>query len=496
MSADFKSKAAVKPSKSTIPRSLYGTSFVYYSGTTIVWGWRNHCQSTKQSLETLLEGLKKIQQHNVRTFREQPLQEMSGAFGDLGTLMPLFLGLAQNGSISISSTLVFMGLSNIITGVYFGIPLPVQPMKAIAAVAIAGKYTPPQLASAGLFVAAFVGFLSVTRLVQWFTKRIPLPIVKGIQVGTGLSLIISAGSHIPLDLSSHPSTHLVLVVTLLFLLVCSIFRKVPFVLCIVILCVPSVFLGNHGFYPHLSIWNPSMSIPSLSDFRFGAINAGLGQVPLTTLNSVVAVTYLATELIPEVPETSATAIGCSVSLMNLVGCWFSAMPLCHGSGGLASQYRFGARSGASIIFLGLIKLLLGLFASEYALVYSRNFWPVPLGVLLFLAGVELAKMGESLNTEGARDLWEKTDEAEDEADLDEPGSTKRRTLTSEERMRRWTTMIATVGAILAFKNDGVGFIVGLLLHGTYELLGRIQIWRAGRQGTIRLPDDRMNESHE
>lgn len=79
--------------------------------------------------------------------------------------MPLFLGLAQNGSISVSSTLVFMGLSNIITGVYFGIPLPVQPMKAIAAVAIAGKYTQPQLASAGLFTAAVVGFLSVTGLV-------------------------------------------------------------------------------------------------------------------------------------------------------------------------------------------------------------------------------------------------------------------------------------------------------------------------------------------
>ena len=95
--------------------------------------------------------------------------------------MPLFLGLAQNGSISVPSTLVFMGLSNIITGVYFGIPLPVQPMKAIAAVAIAAKYTPPQLASAGLFVAAVVGFLSVTGLVRWFTKRMPLPIVKGIQ---------------------------------------------------------------------------------------------------------------------------------------------------------------------------------------------------------------------------------------------------------------------------------------------------------------------------
>ncbi|MCJ1285025.1 hypothetical protein MMC26_004362 [Xylographa opegraphella] len=337
---------------------------------------------------------------------------MSGAFGDLGTLMPLFLGLAQNGSISVSSTLVFMGLSNMITGAYFGIPLPVQPMKAIAAVAIAGKYTPPQLASAGLFVAATVGFLSVTGLVRWFTKRIPLPIVKGIQVGTGLSLIISAGGYIPLNLSS-------------------------------------------------------------------AVDYAA---------SIIAVTYLATDLIPELPETSATAIGCSVSLMNLIGCWFSAMPICHGSGGLAAQYRFGARSGASIMLLGLIKLLLGLFASEYVLFYSRIFWPVPLGVLLFLAGVGLAKMGESLNTGGARDLWESTDETDAEAER------KPRSITAEERMMRWTVMIATMGAILAFKNNGVGFIVGLLIHITYNLLDRVRDWGAGRHGTIRLNSERSEGS--
>ena len=430
---------------------------------------------------------------------------------DLGTLMPLFLGLSQGGSISVSSTLVFMGLSNIVTGLYFGIPLPVQPMKAIAAVAIAGRYTPPQLASAGLFVAAVVGLLSITGLVQWFTKRIPLPIVKGIQgtslrlvclnlvliciVGTGLSLVISAGTYIPLSFSRPADTYLKLLATVLLLLFCSTFKKIPFALCIVLLCIPSIFLSHHSYPPHLSFWTPSVSIPSLADFRYGAINAGLGQIPLTSLNSIVAVTYLATDLIPEIPEIPATAIGCSVSLMNLVGCWFSAMPLCHGSGGLASQYRFGARSGASIIFLGIIKLLLGLFASEYAVIYCRIFWPIPLGVLLFLAGVELAKVGESLNTEGARDLWEKAEEAEDEAGEDR-GSRKPRSLSSEERMKRWTIMISTIGSILAFKNDGIGFIVGLLLHGTYNLLDRIQAWSTTQHGIIRLDSESQNVLHD
>jgi len=58
------------------------------------------------------------------------------------------------------------------------------------------------------------------------------------------------------------------------------------------------------------------------------------------------------------------------------------MPVCHGSGGLASQYRFGARSGASIIILGTIKLLLGLFAAEYAVTYCHKVLRMPLGVML------------------------------------------------------------------------------------------------------------------
>lgn len=78
---------------------------------------------------TLLGGIARNSRHNVHTLRSQPLSEISGALGDLGTLLPLMIALAQKGSISLSSTLVFSGLFNVITGVVFGVPLPVQPMK-------------------------------------------------------------------------------------------------------------------------------------------------------------------------------------------------------------------------------------------------------------------------------------------------------------------------------------------------------------------------------
>lgn len=435
----------------------------------------------------------RIQQNNIRVLRERPWQEIGGAFGDLGTLFPIFVALAGTGSISVSSTLVFSGLANILTGIFFGIPLPVQPMKAIAAVAIAGNYSQPQLVSAGLFVAAVIGLLSITGLIQWFTRVIPMPIIKGIQVGTGLSLMMSAANFFPkLDLIRHWDAYLTFLAVLTLLFFCSWYPRIPFVLVIIVICIPLVlpFSSNYSLGdPQLSLWKPVAFIPSFADFRYGAINAGLGQIPLTTLNSIVAVTYLAADLIQELPTPSATAVGISVSTMNLVGCWFGAMPVCHGSGGLASQYRFGARSGASVIILGMIKLLLGLFAAEYAVAYCHGFLRIPLGVMLFLAGLELAKVGESLNTEGARDLWQPS-----EPSAIERTSKQTRALNSEEKMRRWMVMLVTVGALLAVKNDGVGFIAGLLVHGAYGLCDWIEAKRYMRAGHIRLGNDTLRQA--
>lgn len=76
-----------------------------------------------------LAHLRRLNKHNVATIRRSPFAEVSGALGDLGTLLPLMIALAVQDSIQLGSTLVFSGLFNILTGLVFGIPLPVQPMK-------------------------------------------------------------------------------------------------------------------------------------------------------------------------------------------------------------------------------------------------------------------------------------------------------------------------------------------------------------------------------
>ena len=431
--------------------------------------------------------LRTIHHHNLGTLLHTPWREISGSFGDLGTLLPILIALSNAFSISLPSTLVFSGLANIFTGLFFGIPLPVQPMKAIAAVALRQKFSDTETMSAGLFVAGVIGFLSFTGILGGVTKMIPVPVIKGIQMGTGLSLVVYAGGLLDMPEAKVAYRVLSLVIAslaFLALLWRPFSARAPYALIILLLgiiipCVGGPFGYDDGT-PTFSIWKPHVSVPSPADFSKGALQAGLGQVPLTALNSVIAVTFLSADLLPQVQAPSVTSIGLSVMTMNLVGCWFGAMPVCHGSGGLAAQYRFGARSGASIIFLGLLKLILGLCAGQFTAAVLWSFPTGLLAVMVVAAGLELANVGESLNTAGARDL------RIEDPDADADGDRKMTDLTDEEKKRRWAIMLMTVGGILAFRNDAVGFVAGMLCHWSFKLEDR---W-SQRSGRIRLENDR------
>ncbi|KAI0148763.1 hypothetical protein GGR57DRAFT_229073 [Xylariaceae sp. FL1272] len=413
-----------------------------------------------------ISNIKRLQRNNVATVRSSPLAEVSGALGDLGTLLPLMITLAVNRSVSLSTTLVFSGFFNVLTGVVFGIPLPVQPMKAIAAAAIASHTSQRETMAAGSVTAILVLILSVTGLLRLVTTVIPIPVVKGIQFGAGLSLIISAGSSLLQPLMRHwerPLDNLAWTSVAFILLILTQRRaRFPFALLIfaagVIMALVRVGVNRDMDMPGLHIWSPYIILP---DWSADAIGMGIAQLPLTTLNSVIAVSALASDLFPALPSPSVTSVGISVAAMNLVGCWFGAMPVCHGSGGLAAQYRFGARSGASIIILGLAKVILGIFFGESLLDLLGAFPRSLLGIMVLAAGLELARVGQSLN-HGAPDLWE--------ASVEGGGSFKRhRNVSDEERAQRWNVMLVTTAGILAFKNDAIGFIAGMLCHYAYKL---------------------------
>jgi hypothetical protein len=425
-----------------------------------------------------------IQRNNLKVLRKNPLAEVSGALGDLGTLLPLMIALTLTESIYLSSTLVLCGVYNILTGVFFGVPLPVQPMKALAAVAISRNYSKELTSGSGLFVAFSVLLLSATGTLRVVSRNIPIPCVKGIQVGAGLSLIISAGSSLlqPLSWTSPRwADNLIWVgFAALFLIYVSRAPRVPYALIVFVLgVILATCLSPRHELPVFQMWRPHRVVPSGPDLRIGILEAGIGQLPLTLLNSVVAVTYLSADLLPNLPAPTETALGLSIFSMNIVSCFVGAMPVCHGSGGLGAQFRFGARSGSSIIILGTFKLLLGLLWGDSLIGILKKLPKGLLGILVIAAGSELARVGESLN-HGARDLWE--EDAETFSKPREPDQ--------QERQKRWEVMMMTVGGILAFRNDAVGFTIGLLAwwsHSIPNLQHRLnRCWT--RRGLFRGPD--------
>ena len=431
--------------------------------------------------------LRAINAHNLQTFRSQPWSEISGSLGDLGTFLPIAIALSSSHQIDLSTTLIFTGVFNIATGFLFGIPLPVQPMKAIAAVAVLKGLSMGQVGAAGVFVAGCILVLSVNGLLAWVTRMVPIPVVKGIQVGAGLSLVIGAGTKMLGTLQwvgRNPYDNYFWAfgafLALLFVNVSG--RRVPYALVVTVLGLVFAVVAILTRYEHdaklpaFSFWRPEVHVPKGDDWKIGILDAGVGQLPLTTLNSIVAVAHLAADLLPQIATPSVTSIGLSVAAMNLVSIWFGSMPVCHGSGGLAAQYKFGARSGASIIFLGLLKLLIGLVFGNSLQGLLKAFPVSLLSIMVIAAGFELASVGESLNTDRARDLLK----AETMSGIDE-----------RERKRRWSTMLMTVGLLVGFKNDAIGFLAGILCHWSYVLHDR---WNA-RNLSSHLRHDRADQ-HE
>ncbi|KAH8202809.1 hypothetical protein TruAng_002972 [Truncatella angustata] len=378
--------------------------------------------------------IRRFHRNNVTTLRRSPLSEISGALGDLGTLLPLMITLA-----------------------------------AIAAAAIASHTSLRETVAAGSVTSVIVLLLSATGLLHWVTRVIPVPVIKGIQFGAGLSLVISAGTSLlkplPWFLPWPLDNRVWTLLAFLVLIATQKLQRFPYALIIfivglilafVILATDHLGYGHHYQLPWFRLWHPSTLIP---DWSADAIGMGIAQLPLTTLNSVIAASALASDLLPDLPAPTVTELGTSVALMNLLGCWFGAMPVCHGAGGLAAQYRFGARSGASIILLGVFKIVLGLVLGESLLGLLIAFPNSLLGIMVVAAGLELAKVGQSLN-HGATDLWESSVE---------PSSRVHRRVSDEERLERWTVMLVTTAGILAFKNDAVGFLAGMACHWAYRL---------------------------
>jgi Molybdate transporter of MFS superfamily len=222
------------------------------------------------------------------------LNEISGSFGDMGTLLPILVSLSASGQISLSASLIFGGIFNIISGFYFKIPMCVQPMKSIAAIALLANLSPQEIASAGISVSIFLLFFAFTGLIKVFNNYIPLYIIRGIQLGTGLTLIskgvqsVVASNGWIFSNQGWKDNNLIAMVS--FLLVLFTWRaKWNFSALLLFFGGLASAFSKTTMKFSLGPQMPTPFLPSVSDLWIGFTKAGLGQLPLSLSNSVIAV---------------------------------------------------------------------------------------------------------------------------------------------------------------------------------------------------------------
>jgi MFS superfamily sulfate permease-like transporter len=317
--------------------------------------------------------------------------EMAGALGDLGVFIPLLVGMVNRCGLQFGPALFCAGLMNLVTGFAFGIPMPVQPMKAIAAVAIGEGLTQSQILTAGIITGAVILFLGITGLIEWLNRAVPKSVVRGLQLALGLKLLTKGVGMVAATEWIGWDSIVVGVICAALVLILYFSTRIPAALVVFGIGLISLFASQSDLLSQTRL-GFSWTLPDLSnwdDWTAGALRGAIPQIPLTTLNSVIAVCALSMDLFPDRPA-SPRRTALSVGLMNLICCPLGGMPVCHGSGGLAAQYRFGARTGGSIVMLGIAKMLLAVLCGGSLLVWLQHYPQSVLGVLLLFSGVELA----------------------------------------------------------------------------------------------------------
>ena len=141
-------------------------------------------------------------------------------------------------------------------------------------------------------------------------------------------------------------------------------------------------------------------LPELLPFGFPDIELllvvlvalALPQLPMTLGNAVIAQSDLTREYFGETVarRSSFRALALSMGLANLVTAPLGGMPMCHGSGGLAAHYRFGARTSGANLMIGGVFLLVGLLVGDKAIAILQTLPFSVLGALLVFAGSQLA----------------------------------------------------------------------------------------------------------
>jgi MFS superfamily sulfate permease-like transporter len=362
--------------------------------------------------------------------------EWAGAFGDLGTLIPFIAAYIGVLKMDPFGVLFAFGMAMLVAGVYYKTPIPVQPMKAIGAVAAlqavqSAIVTPAAVYSAALITGIAWLFLGLTGLAARLAKMVPPTVVVGIVFGLGFGFMLQG-------IKMMQGDWLIAVIAGSGTLLLMGNKKVPAMFVLLAFGAAVGLMQDPALLDALSqtgiaFHTPTFALNELSwnQFLVGAVLLALPQLPLTLGNAVIAIKEENNRLFPHRAVTES-GISISTGIMNMFSAAVGGVPMCHGAGGMAGHIAFGARTGGSVVILGGVLLVLAFFFSDSVDLLFRIFPAAVLGVILFLTGAQLA-LG-----------------------------------TSAFPAERGARAVVLLTAALCMWNVGAGFVVGIALHHVHQ----------------------------
>lgn len=388
--------------------------------------------------------------------------EVSGALGDLGTLVPLAVALITVNGLPATGLFVGVGVAYILVGLFYRLPIPVQPLKAVAAIAIARGLSGRTVTAAGWWMGILMLLFALTDAPHWLSRFFTWPVIRGLQLGVGLMLIRSG-----LALVSRPQVvpggeervvHLAARAVPLGWVLAALTAGVlfwalrnrrwpPGLPVLAFGGLAALVLGGAGRLlgtVRLGLALPVPVLPQPGDLGAALVYLVLPQIPLTLGNAVFATADTARIYFGErarrvTPRNLMATIGVS----QLIAALFGGTPVCHGSGGLTAHYHLGARTGLAPLLMGTLCLALALLVDGHVLPFLALVpYPV-LGVLLAFSGFQHARLVRDLRE------WEKV-----------------------------TVALVTAGIGFATGNLALGFGGGILLDQAFRLARRVRARQA------------------
>jgi MFS superfamily sulfate permease-like transporter len=358
--------------------------------------------------------------------------EWAGAFGDLGTLVPFVVAYIGVLKMEAFGVLFAFGLSMVVCGFVYRTPFPVQPMKAIGAIAATQAaqtltITPAAVVGASLTTGLIWLVFGLTGAAHRISTLVARPVVVGIILGLGFGFMIDGAKMMAQNWWVGGAALLGAAMLLSNRIVPAMFLLLLGGGAYGIASDPSLVEALKTVRVEARLPSFALNALSLSDIVIGAVFLALPQVPLTLGNALIAITAENNRLFPD-RSVSENRVATSTGLMNLLSAAVGGVPMCHGAGGMAGHVRFGARTGGALVILGSVLLMAAFFFSGSLATLFRLF-PAPiLGVILFLTGAQLAL--------GACDI-------------------------SKDKGERFATVVT--GA-LAIWNVGIAFVVGIVAY--------------------------------